>query len=92
MAFLALECERLGAVWIGVLVMNTYSSTTGDRPPAPLVEFYKSYRAYLRAKIAIWHTREPGKGDTKTWFDLAVRYLDLAERYLPLPEESDRVT
>ncbi|MGK7908482.1 MAG: hypothetical protein AB4040_14840 [Synechococcus sp.] len=92
LAFLALECERLGAAWIGPLVMDTYSSTTGDRPPILLVEFYKSYRAYLRAKIAIWHTREPGKGDTKTWFDLAVRYLDLAEQHLPLPEASDRVS
>ena len=81
-AFLALECERLGAAWIGDLLLETYCNETGDRPPTSLVAFYKSFRAYLRAKIAIWHTHEPGKGTVETWKDRALCYLNLAERHL----------
>ena len=91
LAFLALECERLGEAWIGDLLLETYANETGDRPSVSLVEFYKSYRAYLRAKIAIWHIREPQKGATATWFDRARHYLDLAKRHLPKIEGSDRV-
>lgn len=83
LAFLALECERLGVAWIGNLLFETYSNETGDYPPMELIEFYKSYRAYLRAKIAVWHAREPGQGTAKTWFDRAKQYLALAEKHLP---------
>jgi len=83
LAFLALECERLGAAWIGNLLFETYSNETDDYPPVELIEFYKSYRAYLRAKIAVWHAREPGQGTAKTWFDRAKQYLQLAKKYLP---------
>jgi aminoglycoside phosphotransferase family enzyme len=59
LAFLALDCERLGAPWIRDLLLEVYGRTTGDRPAQRLLHFYTSYRACLRAKIAIWHLREP---------------------------------
>jgi aminoglycoside phosphotransferase family enzyme len=83
LAFLALECERLGAPWIGDRVLATYSGVTNDKPPEALVEFYKSYRAYLRAKIAIWHQREPGMANSGKWVARAQTYLDLARQHVP---------
>jgi uncharacterized protein len=52
MAFLAAECDFLRAPWIGPQLLAAYSRATGDVPPAVLVDFYKSYRACVRAKVA----------------------------------------
>jgi aminoglycoside phosphotransferase family enzyme len=67
LAFLALECERLGAPSVGDLILETYSEATGDRPPERLLRFYKSYHASMRAKIAVWHLKEPNGQDAAKW-------------------------
>jgi aminoglycoside phosphotransferase family enzyme len=81
LAFLAMECDRLGAPHVGETVFETYTAMTGDRSEARLVSFYKSYRALLRAKIAIWHLKEPSVLDPTYWIGLANDYLRLAEGY-----------
>ena len=53
---------------------------TGDRPRADLVAFYKSLRALLRAKIAIWHVHDDSANVAK-WRARALAYLALAEQY-----------
>ena len=83
LAFLSLECERLGAAWVGDQILNLYCRAAQDIPPACLIRFYKAYRACLRAKLAIWHMKEPGRLDTADWFNRARTYLHLAEKYLP---------
>ena len=85
LAFLAMECDRLGAPWIAQLVLDAYGTACGDRPSEALVNFYKSFRACLRAKIAVWHTRESREANTSRWRGLAVRYLALSAQYLTLP-------
>jgi aminoglycoside phosphotransferase family enzyme len=77
LAFLALECERLGAPWVGDLILATYRDETGDRPPERLLVFYKSYHACLRAKIAVWHLKD--HEDWAKWTNKATRYLRLAD-------------
>jgi uncharacterized protein len=81
LVFFALECEMLGAPEIGDRVLDRYRRDTDDDPPISLRNFYKSYRACLRAKIAIWHVREPDGRDAAKWPALAERYLALAEAY-----------
>ena len=78
LAFLALECERLGASWIPQCIFATYAELAGDDPPPALVHFYQSYRACLRAKIAIWHLKEPELADPSKWKVQALDYLRLA--------------
>ncbi|MCI0337758.1 MAG: hypothetical protein L0226_09285 [Acidobacteria bacterium] len=78
LAFLSLECERLGAADIGDLILQTYFDETGDRPPEPLLVFYKSYHACLRAKIAVWHLKDNAVLDTAKWTNRATHYLQLA--------------
>lgn len=82
LAFLAMECERLGAPRIGRIFPDTYRSATGDDPPEELVRFYKSYRAFLRAKIAVWHLDDPTVADPAKWSRTTVDYLYRAEGYM----------
>lgn len=81
LAYLALECERLGAPWIGTEVLRRYAQVTDDRPSAELIAFYKTFRACLRAKIAMWHTEDHDVRDHDHWRERARYYLELALRY-----------
>ncbi len=78
---LAMECERLGAPMVGEELLSTYAQVTGDKAPERLTRFYKAGRACLRAKLAIWHTRELDKRDWSKWQELAIAYLRLAETH-----------
>ncbi len=81
LSFLSLECERLGAAFVGPLVFEVYRDVTDDAPPEELLLFYKAYRACLRAKIAVWHLREPDMREPEKWPALGRTYLRLAESY-----------
>lgn len=83
LSFLTMECERLGAPeFLDRLVFEVYRKITGDIVPERLLHFYKSYRATLRAKLTIWHLREPQIREAQKWFMLAKEYLDLAEAHI----------
>lgn len=81
LAFLAMECERLGAPSVGQEFFRIYQQITGDNPSSRLVSFYKASRACLRARLAIWHTHELEKRDWPKWQTLAESYLRLAATY-----------
>jgi aminoglycoside phosphotransferase family enzyme len=81
LAFLAMECEHLGAAFIDRLLFDIYREKTGDNPPQCLVNFYKAYRACLRARLAICHTHELAKVDWPKWQERANAYLSLAGQY-----------
>lgn len=81
LAFLGLECERLGAAWVEEILFATYSDITQDQPSSQLIHFYKAYRACLRAKLAVWHMQEPGQNGHNHWLYLARTYLQLGEKY-----------
>jgi uncharacterized protein len=78
LAFLAMECERLGAPDVGRRILEIYGELSGDRPPPRLVRFYQAHRACLRAKLALWHIRDVGAAEAAIWILRAQRYLDLA--------------
>lgn len=79
LAFLALECERLG-VELDETLFAPYRRETGDDVPTMLVAFYKVHRAMLRAKLAVWHLDDdPGRRDK--WVGKAEAYLSLADRH-----------
>jgi aminoglycoside phosphotransferase family enzyme len=81
LAYLAMECDRLGAPFVDGWIFETYGDRTSDKPPRALLEFYKCARAYLRAKIAIWHLDEPDVRDTSKWTRRADEYFRLAREY-----------
>jgi aminoglycoside phosphotransferase family enzyme len=79
LAFLALECRRLGAPAVGEWILDEYTRFSGDAPAPALVAFYKAYRACRRAKLAVWHLRDHGRPphDADRWRGRAARYLEL---------------
>lgn len=82
LGFLALECEHLGAEWMRRSIFETYTELSGDAPPDALAHFYQSFRACMRAKIAIWHLKEPSLADPSKWTTQAHNYLRLAESHI----------
>jgi len=81
LAFLAMECERLGAPQVEQELFGVYHRITGDHPPLQLVHFYKAHRACVRARLAIWHLRDLEKSVWPRWRTVAGEYLRLAESY-----------
>lgn len=80
LAFLAMECERLGAPRIGQILHYRYRQRTGDRPPPMLIFFYRAIAALIRARIAILHLQETPVRDPAKWPKLAAAYLAIARR------------
>ena len=80
LAFLALECERLGQGAIGRRFLELYRERTGDDVPEALVGFYRRYRCLRRARLAAWRLADPETRDPERFAARARRYLDLAER------------
>lgn len=78
LAYLAMECERLGAPRVGNWLFEIYAGETGDHPPEFLVGFYKCFRAFLRAKIAIWHLADDSVRQPDRWRGRALTYLRCA--------------
>ncbi len=81
LAYLAMECERLGAPQVESELFGVYRRITGDHPPPELVRFYKAHRACVRARLAIWHLRDQEKSTWPRWRALAEGYLRLAQDY-----------
>ncbi|MBI3570920.1 MAG: hypothetical protein HY082_07445 [Gammaproteobacteria bacterium] len=82
LAFLAMECERMGAPQIGEEFFGVYHRVTGDHPPPSLVYFYKAHRACVRARLAIWHVHDLAESAWPRWRAVAEEYLRLAESYI----------
>jgi aminoglycoside phosphotransferase family enzyme len=78
-AFLSLECERLGAPWVGEYIRRRVTRGLRDGLSEELFRFYRSHRAMLRARLAIAHLLEPNPRTPAKWRPLARSYLRMAE-------------
>jgi aminoglycoside phosphotransferase family enzyme/predicted kinase len=81
LAFLAAECDFLGADWVGPQLLQAYQDQSGDRPPAVLLDFYKSYRTCVRAKVAALRADQLHGSAREAAATEAHRHLILADRY-----------
>src|SRR6266850_901330 len=81
LAFLAAECDFLGADWVGPQLFAAYQQQSDDRPPAVLIDFYKSYRACVRAKVAALRADQLHGPDQDKLAIEAGQHLALADRY-----------
>jgi aminoglycoside phosphotransferase family enzyme len=57
-AFLALECDRLGQPDVARQVLAYYREYAQDGCDSQLLEFYRALRAFVRAKVSAWHLEE----------------------------------
>ena len=81
-SYLGLECERLGAGWIGSVFLSSAREKLGRPAPEPLLCFYRSARALLRARLALAHLTEPAPRTPEKWEPSARQYIRLAEQSL----------
>jgi uncharacterized protein len=81
-AFLALECERLGEGPAGRMLLREWRRASGDQPEAALVHFYQSLRATVRARLAALHLRERAYRGSPRWIKRTQCYLRLARVHL----------
>jgi aminoglycoside phosphotransferase family enzyme/predicted kinase len=81
LAFLAAECDFLGVPWVGPQILERYQELSGDEVPAVLLDFYKTYRACVRAKVAALRAQQL-KGEMQAnAIAEAGRHLKLADQY-----------
>jgi aminoglycoside phosphotransferase family enzyme/predicted kinase len=82
-AFLAMDLDRFGAQALSEGLVGSYASAARDTGFAELVEFYKSYRAVVRAKVESLRSIEleipPAEREHAR--ELAHQYFALALRY-----------
>lgn len=81
LSFLAMECERLGAPFVGETLFAVYAETAGDAPPRVLLDFYMAQRACVRARLAALHTVDAPRASWPKWAAAAAAYLQLAATY-----------
>lgn len=87
-AFLALECERLGSPALGAALLESYRIESGDPACESLIHFYESLRACIRAKITLWHLREARYQGEPKWAARALQYLALAHAHMQCCESA----
>jgi aminoglycoside phosphotransferase family enzyme/predicted kinase len=81
LAFLAMECDFLGAPELGQALMEGYQTRSPDAVPEALVSFYKSYRACIRAKVELLRAEQQSCEAAAHSRQRAHRYLQLAGFY-----------
>jgi len=77
-AFLSLECERLGAAWAGQYIRRRIRRGLQNGLTEELFLFYRCHRATLRARLAITHLLESNPRTPEKWPRLAHLYLRIA--------------
>jgi aminoglycoside phosphotransferase family enzyme len=85
LAFLAMECERLGSPESGEAILETCCGELDHHPPAALIHFYKAHRALMRAKLTILHLLDEDVRDPEKWRLRAVEYIGLAKAHAGRP-------
>ena len=77
-AFLHLECERLGGLWAAERIRQHLALVLDDDAGSGLFLFYRSHRAMLRARLSIAHLLDANPRTPEKWPRLARIYLKLA--------------
>ena len=82
LAFLTTECDYLRAQWIGQRLFQTIEALLNDNPPPVLVDFYKSYRACVRAKVCALRADQLTGHDHEIASNEARQHMALADSYI----------
>lgn len=81
-AYLGLECERLGAAWVGEIFLHAAREKIPHPAPSALISFYRAARALLRARLALAHLTEPHPRTPEKWEPRARAYVRIADESL----------
>jgi aminoglycoside phosphotransferase family enzyme len=78
LAYLAMECARLGGGWVRATLFQAYSAHSGDRVAPALVDFHWTIHALRRARQAAERFGEMPAAQQARWRRQALDYLALA--------------
>jgi aminoglycoside phosphotransferase family enzyme len=83
-AFLAMDLDRFQHADLSQAFVNAYVRLSQDKELLQLLNFYKSYRAYVRGKVTSFMLDDPYIPETEKTSLLAAarRYFELAESYI----------
>lgn len=91
--FLAMDLEDRGLKCLARRFISLYLEHTGDYAGLPLLNFYKAYRAMVRAKIALFSMPANAQGLQKATALRQYRnYANLAESYSAIPSRFLAIT
>jgi aminoglycoside phosphotransferase family enzyme/predicted kinase len=81
--FLAMDLEERGFADLSQAFVQAYVTSAGDHELLSVLDFYKCYRAFVRAKVECFRTDDPAVpgGDKRLAARAASRYCQLAARY-----------
>ena len=82
-AFLAMDLDHYGRADLSRRFINSYVEKSGDEELKQLLTFYKSYRAFVRGKVACFKLDDPYIADEEKWKTLteATGYFQLSQSY-----------
>jgi aminoglycoside phosphotransferase family enzyme/predicted kinase len=81
LSFLAMECDRLGQSQVGARIIAACQAARGEPMQSQLFDFYKSYRALVRAKVMMLRAEQTGDVDQRRFTRLAHQYVDWSAYY-----------
>ncbi len=86
-AFMVMDLEDRGLTQLAQRFLNGYLEHTGDYAGLALLDYYKAYRAMVRAKVALLRLTQDGVSEAERQEVLGRyhSYTDLAERYTHVP-------
>lgn len=91
--FLAMDLEDRGLNLLARRFTNSWLEQTGDYDCLPLINFYKAYRAMVRAKVGLFRLAQ--ESDPAVQADILRQYRDytaLAESYCAIPSRFLAIT
>lgn len=92
-AFLAMDLEDRGLKCLSRRFISRYLELTGDYAGLPLLNFYKAYRAMVRAKVALFSMPANADGlQRATALRQYRNYATLAEGYSAIPSRFLAIT
>jgi uncharacterized protein len=82
-AFLAMDLDERGFVELSQAFVQAYVECSGDQGLLSVLDFYKCYRAFVRAKVECFRLDDPTESptDKRRAAHAAYRYCRLAARY-----------
>ena len=82
LSFLLMDLEYRRLTHHSYRLLNHYLELTGDYEAVALLDFYKTYRAMVRAKVAALRiTQEIEPDERKVFINEVKKYMDLARSY-----------
>lgn len=92
-AFLAMDLEDRGLKSLARRFISQYLELTGDYQGLHVLNFYKAYRAMVRAKVALFSMPQDATGLVRAnGLRQYRRYADLAESYSAIPSRFLAIT